>query len=81
MPCSFLECAAKFPGVDDAALDGCADLEKLAGEAQRISAKLDNANFVNKAPAGVVAQQRAKRGQILADAEKMKRLIAGLPEV
>jgi valyl-tRNA synthetase len=58
-----------------------AQMEKLAGEVQRINAKLDNANFVNKAPAEVVAQQRAKREQILADAEKMKRLISGLPEV
>jgi len=54
-------------------------LEKLAGEVQRISAKLDNANFVNKAPADVVAQQRAKREQLLADIEKMKRLMSGLP--
>jgi valyl-tRNA synthetase len=54
-------------------------LEKLTSDLERLNAKLNNANFVNKAPPEVVEQQRTRKEQIVADIEKMRRLIAGLP--
>ena len=53
-------------------------VEKLGADLERINAKLANSNFVGKAPADVVAQQRAKRDLLTQDIEKMKKLMSAL---
>jgi len=51
-----------------------AQLEKIEQELGRISAKLQNMNFVSKAKPEVVEQQKVLKQQKLDDAEKLKRL-------
>ncbi|MBA4386350.1 MAG: valine--tRNA ligase [Verrucomicrobia bacterium] len=55
-----------------------AQIEKLAGELQRIEGKLSNESFVGKAPKNVVDQQRARKLEIGQDMEKLKKLLQGL---
>ena len=86
MPCGTTPLADIFmplEGLIDVAAERkrlAAQLEKLTGEIGRIDAKLGNANFVGKAPADVVAQQRARREAVVAETDKIKRLMSGLPE-
>ncbi|OPZ04019.1 MAG: Valine--tRNA ligase [candidate division BRC1 bacterium ADurb.BinA292] len=55
-----------------------AQVEKIRADLGRIQAKLDNVDFVAKAPEAVVAQQRAKRRELAETAEKLTHLIAML---
>ncbi len=57
------------------------ELERLNGEVGRLSAKLDNPDFVDRAPAAVVDKERAKLAdtrQALSDITAQRERIAGL---
>ena len=56
-------------------------LEKVAGDMQRATAKLENANFVSKAPPEVVEKQRARKQELLENSEKLKRLVDTLSQM
>ena len=53
-------------------------LEETDGHLERISRKLGNMDFVGKAPAAVVDQQRARRQELLEKREKLLKLIETL---
>jgi valyl-tRNA synthetase len=53
-------------------------LDKTLQDLERITHKLDNAQFVGKAPKEVVARQEALKQELAESAEKLKRLIATL---
>ena len=55
-----------------------AELEKVNGHLANTTKKLSNENFVSKAPENVVAQVRETRDKLLADVEKVQRLIDAL---
>ena len=66
-------------------IDIPAELERLNGELAKINGhltnttrKLENESFTSKAPENVVAQVRATKGKLLADAEKIQNLIDAL---
>jgi len=48
------------------------EIDKTQGEIDRIDKKLGNANFVNKAPEKVVAEQHARRAGFVTELEKLK---------
>ena len=50
-------------------------VEKIRADVSRIQAKLDNVDFVAKAPETVVEQQRAKRRELAETAEKLTHLL------
>jgi valyl-tRNA synthetase len=50
-------------------------LEKVRADLQRASAKLENADFVGKAPPEVVERQRARQSELVEEREKLQRLI------
>jgi valyl-tRNA synthetase len=52
------------------------DIAKLEGEAKKIEAKLGNAEFVAKAPDEVVEEQRERREDALATAQKLSAALA-----
>jgi valyl-tRNA synthetase len=52
------------------------DIAKLEGEAMKIEAKLGNAEFVAKAPDEVVEEQRERREDALATAQKLSAALA-----
>ncbi len=53
-------------------------LEKVESELKRVTAKLENLDFVSKAPQEVVAQQRTKKNELLERREKLCKLIETL---
>jgi len=53
-------------------------LEKIELDLERVNAKLDNIDFVSKAPDHVVGRQRARCQELLGQQEKIKRLTATL---
>ncbi|MDD4869965.1 MAG: valine--tRNA ligase, partial [Kiritimatiellae bacterium] len=55
-----------------------AQLNKIDQDLSRISAKLQNMNFVSKAPAEVVELQKARKHELLETTEKLKRLFETL---
>ena len=55
-----------------------AQLAEADGHLERITRKLENMDFVSKAPAAVVEQQRASRQQLLEKREKLLKLIETL---
>ena len=56
------------------------DLTKAAAEIEKIERKLANADFVAKAPAAVVAENRTRLAELLARREKLGRSLAKLAE-
>ncbi len=52
--------------------------EKVEGDLKRVAQKLDNADFVGKAPEAVVAQQRARQKELTEKHEKLTKLIGML---
>jgi valyl-tRNA synthetase len=55
-----------------------AELTKITGFILNATRKLENENFVSKAPEAVVAKARANKDGLLADADKIQRLIDAL---
>ena len=53
-------------------------VEKMREEITRVSMKLENVQFVSKAPADVVDTQRARKKELLEKVEKLEKLIAAL---
>ena len=53
-------------------------VEKMREEITRVSMKLENVQFVSKAPADVVDTQRARKKELLEKIEKLEKLIAAL---
>jgi valyl-tRNA synthetase len=58
-----------------------AQIEKARSELDRVNAKLSNEQFVGKAPAEVVEQQRAKQREIEGSIAKVQRVLDGLQAV
>jgi valyl-tRNA synthetase len=56
-------------------------LEKLAGALAAVDKKLNNADFVSKAPPEVIAVQKARRQETLEQSAKIRRVIDLLSEV
>jgi valyl-tRNA synthetase len=56
------------------------DLAKAAAEIEKIERKLANADFVAKAPAEVVAENRARLEELLTRREKLGQNLAGLAD-
>jgi valyl-tRNA synthetase len=54
------------------------ELAKIAAEAEKIERKLDNADFVAKAPAAVVEETRARLEELRTRRDKLGRNLAGL---
>ena len=48
------------------------EIDKLTKEAARLNGKLNNANFVDKAPAAVVEKERAKLNEYSSALEKLE---------
>ena len=48
------------------------ELDKRRGELERVESKLGNASFVDRAPAEVVARERARAGELLATIEQLE---------
>jgi valyl-tRNA synthetase len=48
------------------------ELKRIAGEVDRIDKKLGNAQFIERAPEEVVAEQREKRADYIASADKVR---------
>ncbi|PWK53455.1 valine--tRNA ligase [Pleionea mediterranea] len=57
------------------------EVEKLSKEQQRISGKLDNANFVDKAPEAVVAKEKDKLADVESALNKLKAQVAQLDNI
>jgi valyl-tRNA synthetase len=55
-----------------------AQLQELDEHLDRVAKKLENQNFVNKAPAAVVDQQRTRKQELLEKREKLAKLIETL---
>ncbi|NCC51004.1 MAG: valine--tRNA ligase [Spartobacteria bacterium] len=55
-------------------------LEKVVEDMQRVTRKLDNLDFIKKAPRDVVATQEARKKELIEKSEKLKKLIATLEE-
>ncbi len=55
-------------------------LDKAGGDLAAVNRKLDNLEFVRKAPRAVVEQQRARQQELLEKAEKLKRMLAVLTD-
>ncbi len=55
-----------------------AQLDKVLGDLDRVARKLGNTEFVTRAPAEVVEQQRQNRKNLLERRDKIQRLIAAL---
>jgi valyl-tRNA synthetase len=53
-------------------------VEKLTKDLERVTAKLSNANFVDKAPKEVVDQQKNRQQEIQKEIEKLNNLMGGL---
>jgi valyl-tRNA synthetase len=54
------------------------EIEKLSKEVEKSSTKLANENYVNKAPAVVVAKEREALAQALANLEKLQQQLANI---
>jgi valyl-tRNA synthetase len=54
------------------------ELKRLAGEIDKIDKKLGNAQFIERAPEEVVAEQRERRADYAASAEKIRNAVAML---
>jgi valyl-tRNA synthetase len=48
------------------------EIQRLEGEVSRVAAKLDNPQFVGKAPAAVVEKERAKLNDAQDQAQKLR---------
>jgi len=57
-----------------------AQLDKIRGDLERVSAKLNNISFVSKAPAEVVEQQKHRKQELVENSEKLQRLIDTLSQ-
>ena len=57
---------------------GSKELERLEGEITRATAKLDNASFVERAPAAVVNKERERLAEARSAAEKLREQVARL---
>lgn len=57
------------------------EVEKLSKEQQRISGKLSNANFVDKAPEAVVAKEKEKLAEVESALNKLKAQVAQLDNI
>ena len=53
-------------------------LTEASGELERIQARLGNAGFVQKAKVEVIQQTTAKRDELIAKCDKLKRLIEAM---
>ncbi|MBN1269267.1 MAG: valine--tRNA ligase [Kiritimatiellae bacterium] len=53
-------------------------MEKVAGDLDRVTRKLGNLDFISKAPPEVVAFQEARKKELLERSEKLQKLIATL---
>jgi hypothetical protein len=56
------------------------ELAKIDAEAEKVERKLGNADFVAKAPAAVVAENRARLEELKARREKLGRNLAALAD-
>ncbi|MBR1836850.1 MAG: valine--tRNA ligase [Kiritimatiellae bacterium] len=54
------------------------EIAKLEGFLRTVEAKLGNETFLSKAPAAIVAQQKARKEELLADLERKRALLASL---
>ena len=57
------------------------EIAKLTGDAGKIEAKLNNADFVARAPEEVVEENRERLAEALARAEKLKAALVRLGEL
>lgn len=57
------------------------EVEKLSKEQQRISGKLGNSNFVDKAPEAVVAKEKEKLAEVESALNKLKAQVAQLDNI
>jgi len=65
----------------DAEVDRLAgQLDKLDGDLERVTKKLDNINFVSKAPKNVVSIQQNRKRALLEKRDKLKKMIETLAE-
>lgn len=55
--------------------------EKVSSELQKVTRKLGNMDFINKAPADVVQQQEERKKQLIEKCDKLEKLIETLEEV
>jgi valyl-tRNA synthetase len=55
-------------------------LDKVADELSKVTRKLENVNFINKAPKDVVAQQEDRKRSLLEKSDKLEKLIETLEE-
>lgn len=55
-------------------------LAKMTGALETVNSKLENMNFMDKAPKDVVDKQRARKQELVDKSEKLKRLIETLSE-
>ncbi len=84
IPSALSELGAVYLPVEDV-IDVAAELERLTSELGKVNGhlkntmrKLENESFVSKAPDNVVAQVRATKDKLLADADKIQSLINAL---
>jgi valyl-tRNA synthetase len=54
--------------------------EKVSDDLVRVTKKLDNMDFISKAPKEVVERQRTRKKELLEKSEKLKKLLATLTE-
>jgi valyl-tRNA synthetase len=55
-------------------------LDKASGELQRVTAKLENIDFVSRAPKDVVERQTARKQELQDNSRKIEKLIATLTD-
>jgi valyl-tRNA synthetase len=53
-------------------------LDKVNGDLQRVMRKLENMDFINKAPAEVIAQQQDWKKELIEKGDKLRKLIETL---